>query len=112
MPNYRRNQLPGGTFSFTVNLHDPRADLLVARIDRLRDAVRRVRAQRIDAWVFLPDHLHRLRTLPQGRLIGHTRRFVDAWTAGSTPTGGRVAAMNRKTRASGLELRGGKMTDL
>jgi putative transposase len=61
MPNYRRNRLPGGTFFFTVNLLDRRSDLLVAQIDRLRGAVRRVRAQRplrIDAWVVLPDHLH------------------------------------------------------
>ena len=69
MPNYRRNRVPGGTFFFTVNLLDRRSDLLVAGIDRLRDAVRRVRAQRpfrIDAWVVLPDHLHCLWTLPQG----------------------------------------------
>jgi putative transposase len=35
----------------------------------LRDAVRRVRARtafRIGAWVVLPDHMHCLRTLPQG----------------------------------------------
>jgi REP element-mobilizing transposase RayT len=58
----------GGTFCFTVNLPDRRWDLLLAWIDRLRDAVRRVVAQRpfrIDAWVFLPDHLHCLWTLPQ-----------------------------------------------
>jgi putative transposase len=67
MPNYCRNRLPGETFFFTVNLLDRRSDLLVARIGRLRDAVRRVRAQRpfrVDAWVVLPDHLHCLWTLP------------------------------------------------
>ena len=69
MPDYCRNRLPGGTFFFTVNLRDPRSDLLVTQNDRLRDAVRRVRARtpfRIDAWVVLPDHMHCLWTLPQG----------------------------------------------
>ena len=39
MPNYRRNRVPGGTFFFTVNLLDRRSDLLVTRIDALRQAV-------------------------------------------------------------------------
>ena len=43
MPDYRRNRVPGGTFFFTVNLFDRRSNLLVARIDALRDAVRQVR---------------------------------------------------------------------
>src|ERR1700730_11623872 len=30
MPDYRHNRVPGGTF-FTVNLRDPRADLLVTQ---------------------------------------------------------------------------------
>jgi putative transposase len=52
-----------------VNLLDRRSNLLVARIDTLRDAVRQVRARapfHIDAWVVLPDHMHCLWTLPQG----------------------------------------------
>jgi hypothetical protein len=43
--DYRRNRVPGGTFFFTVNLHDPRSDLLVTQIDILRDAVRRLRVR-------------------------------------------------------------------
>ncbi len=69
MPDYRRNRVPGGTFFFTVNLLDRRSDLLVLQIDRLRDAVRRVRRRapfHIDAWVVLPDHMHCLWTLPEG----------------------------------------------
>jgi putative transposase len=48
---------------------DHRSDLLVTRIDALRDAVRQVRVRapfRIDAWVVLPDHMHCLWTLPEG----------------------------------------------
>ncbi len=69
MPDYRRNRVPGGTYFFTVNLLDRRSDLLVARIDVLRGAVRDVRVRapfHIDAWVVLPDHIHCLWTLPEG----------------------------------------------
>jgi putative transposase len=69
MPDYRRNRVPGGTYFFTVNLLDRRSDLLVARIDGLRNAVRQVAAKspfHIDAWVVLPEHMHCLWTLPEG----------------------------------------------
>ena len=69
MPEYRRNRVPGGTFFFTLNLLDRRSDLLVARVDVLREAVRRTRLRspfHIDAWVVLPDHMHCLWTLPPG----------------------------------------------
>ncbi len=69
MPDYRRNRVPGGTFFFTVNLLDRGSDLLVTRIDALRDSVRQVRARapfHIDGWVILPDHMHCLWTLPEG----------------------------------------------
>jgi putative transposase len=52
-----------------VNLLDRRSNLLVARIDALRDAVRQVRARapfHINAGVVLPDHMHCLWTLPEG----------------------------------------------
>ncbi len=69
MPDYRRNRVPGGTYFFTVNLHDRSRPLLVERIDLLRTAVHRVRELRpfhIDAWVVLPEHMHTLWTLPEG----------------------------------------------
>ncbi len=69
MPDYRRNRVAGGSYFFTVNLLDRRADLLVAEIDALRAAVRETRLLRpfhINAWVVLPDHLHCLWTLPDG----------------------------------------------
>ena len=79
MPDYRRNRVPGGTFFFTVNLFDRRSNLLVERIDALRDAVRQVRARapfHIDAWVVLPDHMHCLWTLPEG-----DANFPSRWRA-------------------------------
>lgn len=79
MPNYRRSQVPGATYFFTVNLLDRRADLLVRHIDALRTAVRAARQARpfhIDAWVVLPDHMHCLWTLPEG-----DAQFPERWRA-------------------------------
>lgn len=61
MPDYRRSQVPGGTYFFTVNLLErfPN-DLLVSNIDILRAAVKQVKKKypfQIDAWVVL-DHMH------------------------------------------------------
>ena len=69
MVNYRRNRVPGGTYFFTVNLHDRTSTLLVDRIDDLRTSFRAVREKHpfhIDAMVVLPDHLHAIWTLPAG----------------------------------------------
>ena len=69
MPNYRRNRVPGGTYFFTVTLRDRRADFLTRHIEILRAAMRRERLRRpfhIDAWVVLPEHMHRIWTLPEG----------------------------------------------
>ncbi|OOE56927.1 transposase [Salinivibrio sp. ML323] len=64
---YRRNYAHGGTYFFTVNLHDREMRLLTEHIRLLRSAVATVKASRpfqIDAWVVLPDHLHAIWTLP------------------------------------------------
>lgn len=69
MSNYRRSRVPGGTYFFTVNLLDRSSDLLVTRVDALRECVRTVRVARpfyIDAWVVLPDHMHAGWTLTEG----------------------------------------------
>jgi len=91
MPDYRRNRVPGGTFFFTVNLFDRRANLLMARSDALRDAVRQARARRpfhIDAWVVIPDHMHCLWTLPEGDANFPCRwRAIKTAFAKSLPVG-------------------------
>jgi putative transposase len=89
MPDYRRNRVPGGTYFFTVNLHDRRSGLLVEQIDLLRETMRSVRARRpfhIDAWVVLPDHIHCLWTLPKGDADFSTRwRLIKTAFAKSLP---------------------------
>jgi putative transposase len=67
MTNYRRSRTSGSTFFFTVNLADRRSDLLIRRIDALREAFHAVKAAHpfaIDAIVILPEHLHTIWTLP------------------------------------------------
>ncbi|WP_312243467.1 REP-associated tyrosine transposase [Stutzerimonas nitrititolerans] len=69
MSRYRRAQVPGATYFFTVNLLNRRSDLLVRHIDLLRETVRATRSRHpfhIDAWVVLPDHMHCVWTLPDG----------------------------------------------
>ena len=65
---YRRANVSGGTYFFTVNLADRSSRLLVDRIDDLRASVRLVKQRHpfeIVAWIVLPEHLHAIWTLPQ-----------------------------------------------
>jgi putative transposase len=70
MSNYRRAFVPGGTWFFTVNLHQRKNnDLLVHEIDLFRQVVKAVRRRypfQIDAWVVLPEHMHCVLTLAGG----------------------------------------------
>ena len=64
---YRRANIPGATYFFTVNLADRKSKLLVENIDLLKESIRRVKVPHpfeIDAMVVLPDHLHAIWTLP------------------------------------------------
>ncbi len=66
---YRRADIPGGTYFFTVNLAERDRTVLVDHVGSLRLAMREVMARHpfgIDAIVILPDHLHALWTLPVG----------------------------------------------
>ena len=67
MVHYRRNQLPGGTYFFTVTLANRQSRTLVEHIEHLRASFRRARIARpfeIVAMVVLPEHLHTIWTLP------------------------------------------------
>lgn len=77
MPNYRRANVEGGVFFFTVVLVDRSRDLLIKEIDRLRRVYRAVQKR----WPFetiaicvLPDHIHALWALPE-----HDRDFATRW---------------------------------
>jgi putative transposase len=67
MVQYRRNKIEGGTYFFTVALHDRERALLTEHIQELRTSVRTVMHEKpfhIDAWAVLPEHLHAIWTLP------------------------------------------------
>src|SRR6267154_3834295 len=68
MPQYRRAKINGSTFFFTIVLADRSSHLLVAQIDRLRQAYRVVQERRpfeTVAVCILPDHVHAIWTLPE-----------------------------------------------
>ena len=65
--HYRRANVKGGTYFFTLNLADRKQTLLTDEIDNLRTAINRVKKNhpfQINAMVILPEHLHALLTLP------------------------------------------------
>lgn len=67
MVRYRRNRIAGGTYFFTVTLHDRRDDALVRHIDLLLASWQKAHARiphRIVAAVVLPDHLHAVIRMP------------------------------------------------
>jgi putative transposase len=70
MVRYRRNRGCNGTYFFTVTLRDRRSRLLVERFDDLQDAWkaagRRV-PHDVVAAVVLPDHLHAVIAMRDGR---------------------------------------------
>ena len=69
MTRYRRANVEGGTFFFTVTLADRSSDLLTRHIDRLRRAYRTVQERapfETIAICILPDHLHTIWALPPG----------------------------------------------
>jgi len=66
---YRRANINGGTYFFTVNLADRKNTLLLDKIDVLMGEIHKVKKQhpfKLNAMVVLPDHLHAIWTLPPG----------------------------------------------
>ncbi len=64
---YRRANVTGGKYFFTVNLAERQNTLLVDEMDTLRNVINQLKRShpfKIDAMVVLPDHLHMLWTLP------------------------------------------------
>ena len=65
--HYRRANIKGGTYFFTVNLAERKKTLLTDEIDILRSILNKVKKEhpfQLNAMVVLPDHLHALITLP------------------------------------------------
>ncbi|WP_432470391.1 REP-associated tyrosine transposase [Amphritea sp. HPY] len=66
---YRRSDIQGGSYFFTVNLLERERTLLVDQVELLRSVVSKIKTNHpftIDAMIVLPDHLHAIWTLPEG----------------------------------------------
>lgn len=70
MPEYRRSQVAGGMYFFTVVTRRRRPVLTETPArSALRTAIQQARTTLpfvIEAWVLMPDHLHCIWTLPRG----------------------------------------------
>ena len=69
MTNYRRSNIAGASYFFTVNLADRSKTLLTEHIALLRSAFEYTRDRHpfiVDAIVVLPEHMHAVLTLPEG----------------------------------------------
>src|SRR5512144_2522297 len=93
---YRRCDVAGGTYFFTVNLAERSRGLLVEQINSLRAAVRTVKQRHpflIEALVILPDHVHAVWSLPEGDADYPTRwMLIKAQFSRSLSPGERIRA--------------------
>ncbi len=74
---YRRANVTGGTYFFTVNLANRKNTLLIDEFDKLRIVINKVKKQhpfKLEALVILPDHLHAIWTLPV-----HDNDYAKRW---------------------------------
>jgi len=74
---YRRAEIKGGTYFFTVNLANRNTTLLVDEIDAFRNSLNKVKRQHpfiLDAMVVMPEHCHAIFTLPE-----NDNNFATRW---------------------------------
>ena len=105
MSRYRRADVPGATYFFTLTLADRSSHLLVDEIDRLRDAY--AAAQRelpfeTVAVCVLPDHLHAVWTpaCPRRRASAQAKGVSARRACGNAASGSIKSAMT--TICSGM----------
>ena len=104
MPNYRRAAEPGGIFFLTIVTNDRKPIFSEpSHIDRLRIALRRVKAElpfQISAAVVLPDHIHFLWSLPRGDtdFSGRVGRMKVLFTRSLAQTGELSSGSNASRR--------------
>ena len=76
---YRREQMPGTSYFFTINLAERKSRLLIDEIDKLKYAFHIVKAThpfKIDAMVVLPDYMHLIMRSPWRDINYFTRSYA------------------------------------
>jgi putative transposase len=103
---YRRTNIAGGTYFFTVNLVDRSSSLLVERFPDLRasyNAVKDAHPFATLAWVVLPDHLHVVWRLPEGDADFPTRwTLIKAGFSRRIPRTERIRDSRRRKGERGI----------
>ncbi|MES2038312.1 MAG: transposase [Pseudomonadota bacterium] len=103
---YRRANVPGATYFFTVNLQDRRSQLLTEHIDALRAAFRSVQARypfEIIAMVVMPEHLHSIWQLPEGDVDFSLRwSLIKAAFSKALPKQENISNSREKKRERGI----------
>tara|TARA_R110001599_G_scaffold197925_2_gene394596 strand:+ start:1646 stop:2176 length:531 start_codon:yes stop_codon:yes gene_type:complete len=103
---YRRADVAGATYFFTVNLLNRKQTLLTDHIDTLRACIKTVKQRHpfhIDAMVILPDHLHAIWTLPENDFDFATRwRLIKSHFSRSLPSTERINLSRLKKSERGI----------
>jgi len=103
---YRRADVKGATYFFTVNLAERNSTLLVDEFDKLRTIINKVKNNHpfiLDAFVVLPDHLHAIWTLPTGDNDFSKRwMLIKAGFSRQLPKNERINKSRRKKGERGI----------
>ena len=103
---YRRVNIPGACYFFTVNLAERNKTLLTDHIDEWRAAFATIKQNypfTIDAIVILPDHLHTLWQLPDNDADYPTRwRLIKSTFSRALPQSERISTSRRKKGERGI----------
>jgi putative transposase len=103
---YRRANVPGATYFFTVNIADRKSRSLVENIDLLKETIQQIKVAHpfeIDAIVVLPDHLHAMWTLPADDADFATRwALIKAGFSRRLPKGERISESRKSKGERGI----------
>ena len=103
---YRRANVKGGTYFFTVNLAERNKTLLVDHVELLRREFARVKQShpfKIDGIVILPDHTHTIWTLPKNDADFSTRwRLIKSGFSRQLPKEERINKARKSKNERGI----------
>jgi putative transposase len=103
---YRRANVPGATYFFTVNLADRKSRALAENIDLVKESIQQVKLAHpfeIDAMVVLPDHLHAMWTLSADDADFATRwALIKAGFSRYLPKGERISESRKSKGERGI----------